>query len=730
MSNNIEYPDFDAIKAQAESFDYEAEMKEKEKEKVEILVTSFINGNINFQGVNKRAEAWLEFNYLAYNAERNYYSPGYTIRSNSNWDSLKKEINDNLQGVIKYADPKIPWNILKYNTSPDYQIIWNEGINYLLLKHNKVNSDSLVMALPSCKYKSLYKEDNSYKAYTVSLSDSIKLIEFLNIQLEKYARKSKWDDKSLTHAQSILSEKIKRDSLITNGQAPEIGNPFSEKFPNAEGASIKLRPFQQVAIAFAEATDGCMLNADEVGLGKSLDFIGYAVRNDLRTLCITKASLAANLKAEIIKLTGRNPLVLKGLKPTEFDIKALLLGTEQFVIINYTILGQEFKTKEKDENGDLITKQYWVDLIKMAADLKSHGKIRGFDLIVADEAHLIRNMESSRSKAVLKLANAAEKRISLTATPVVNGVGDYYPILHFIRPDIFHSYSEFINTYSLGDGRTPRNEKELQEMLKSFMIRRTKRDVMKDLPKVGRYEKIYELSEDAWKKYDKAEKGVYEVLKTFDPEKQGSEFQINGVLAMLIRLKQIVAEDKIEFTSDLALELSDSARDAKSDYSKVLIFSQFVPVVKALAKSLGYDSGEALYITGEDHPSAQDKKDVVDKFMNDKHGNYNFLVCSTAAMSEGFNITSAGYVVFNDLMWTPAAHEQAEGRAYGRLNDPHPIDSYYILGENTIDDMIWKILHRKWKIIDSVVEGVERDRIKGASIAGELMKMLRNKFQG
>ena len=91
---------------------------------------------------------------------------------------------------------------------------------------------------------------------------------------------------------------------------------------------------------------------------------------------------------------------------------------------------------------------------------------------------------------------------------------------------------------------------------------------------------------------------------------------------------------------------------------------------------------------------------------------------------EGLNLHSAGYVIFNDLFWTPASHEQCEDRAYGRLADPHPIDAYYIVAEATIEEWIQDLLLKKLAIIDSVVEGVQVDRSE--SIAKELLRKLKD----
>lgn len=86
------------------------------------------------------------------------------------------------------------------------------------------------------------------------------------------------------------------------------------------------------------------------------------------------------------------------------------------------------------------------------------------------------------------------------------------------------------------------------------------------------------------------------------------------------------------------------------------------------------------------------------------------------------------WVIFNDLFWTPAGHSQCEGRAYGRLANPHPIDSYYVLTEGTIEEWIMELLARKMAMFEEVVDGVENARDADVSVAMELIERLRQEF--
>jgi SNF2 family DNA or RNA helicase len=118
--------------------------------------------------------------------------------------------------------------------------------------------------------------------------------------------------------------------------------------------------------------------------------------------------------------------------------------------------------------------------------------------------------------------------------------------------------------------------------------------------------------------------------------------------------------------------------------------------------------------------------EVVDKFQKDDTP---FLVATTLAAGEGLDITAAGTVIFTDLLWTPAGHEQAEDRAYMRNNDPHGIDAYYYIKENTIMEWIMELLNLKTEVIGEVVEGVQSSR--DTNVANELIKRMREEmFRG
>jgi SNF2 family DNA or RNA helicase len=180
----------------------------------------------------------------------------------------------------------------------------------------------------------------------------------------------------------------------------------------------------------------------------------------------------------------------------------------------------------------------------------------------------------------------------------------------------------------------------------------------------------------------------------------------------------VCAIDKVTSTSDLATELHNNAEENDRKHNKVLVFSQYKAVARAIHNRLGHESlcsvDNRLNSMG-----TMEREELIQRFQNDSKIKY---LVTTLAAKEGHDITEAGIVIFNDLFWTPANHEQCEGRAYMRINDPHGIDSYYQIidmGGDSVEEWIWEMLERKMKLIETIVDGVEGAR--DVSIASELI---------
>ena len=427
-----------------------------------------------------------------------------------------------------------------------------------------------------------------------------------------------------------------------------------------------------------------------------------------RALVVCPANLKNNWVVEIKKLTDREAFCLQGMAPDMHVHFPRLLAEQEdsFTIINYDILGAKIEEVEEQFINDTRVVQrkdryLWVELLNMCQ----------FDIIFFDEVHYAKNVDANRTKATMLLD--APRKVGLTGTPVLNRPGEIWTFLHMIAPDKFPSYEGFLHQYTI-DNKTARNVEDLRKTLRTLMLRRTKKEVMADLPPINRIYRHHELSTDAMRRYELALAGVWETLATWSGyDGAGNQMNITSMLAQMVRLKQICADDKIETVADLATDVSDS------EDCKVLIFSQFKKVVDEVTKRLGH---EAISYHGQ--MSMTQRIENIKQFREDD--TLKFLVGTIQTMGTGLNLENAENVIFVDYMWTPAAHQQAEERAYGRLADPHPITSYYVTADGTIENYIQEILARKLMVIESVVEGLDMERTE--NITNDVISALRKEM--
>lgn len=561
-----------------------------------------------------------------------------------------------------------------------------------------------VRDIPGCEWQGYNAPEKKY--FTLPLAEGWRLFEKLQ-KIEGVV----WSDEA---REFVMHQVEMRGMLDKVGLAEDWD--YDAGFVNG----LKLRPFQRVGCAFVEATGGRALLAYDMGLGKTPMSLAYAWKNKFRTIIVCPASLKTNWCRQILKFTGQTPNVMMGAEPSNSDLITLLTSQNLFTVINYDILGRvaAFTKTTTDQEGfkheSNERRFFWVEAINMSKP----------DLVVFDESHYIKNSDSNRSVAARMIK--CDRILHMTGTPVLNRPGELWPLLTTLAPDTFPSEETFINQYTI-DGKRARNVEALRESLKSIMIRRRHQDVRKDMPPKNIVEEPHDLSDKAKKLYTKVLNGVYESIAEWDAKgRGGGQQEVANILVQIQRLKQICAIDKVQHTADLAVEIADSR--VEDPHPKVLIFSQFKASAFSIAQRLG---SEALCFVSrgrDDFKTADDRtRDaLVQQFQSDP--SIKFLVVTEKTAREGHDITKAGTVIFNDLFWTPANHEQAEGRAYMRESDPHGIDSYYLITDKNgegyeIEEWIWALLKMKRGVINETVEAVEGAR--DDSVAMQLIEKMR-----
>jgi SWI/SNF-related matrix-associated actin-dependent regulator 1 of chromatin subfamily A len=463
-----------------------------------------------------------------------------------------------------------------------------------------------------------------------------------------------------------------------------------------ESMLVQPFPFQKVGIEFIEANDGIAYIGDSMGLGKTMQAIGYTTKNGLKTVVVSPASLKYNWEREINKFTNRKALVLSEYK---IPIKEKGITSRKY--------NDSIRNYFTEESFDYIIINYeQLDKYKVIL------KLLKFDCVVLDESQYISNNQAKRTKAVFSIFSKIEKRILLSGTAIKNRPIEFYPQLKFLRGDLFPNKEKFglrycdaqENHWGRGyDYTGASNLRELHFKIAPFYIRRIKENVLKELPSKTINLLDLEFSSKEQSSYNKLKLD----FKNDYLSKKGSTFSF---LAKTIKIKQHLSIMKVQRVIEFADQLMED-----DPSRKIIIFTQFKESQRLLHEHYKDISSAILA-----KYSSEKRLDQVDEFSNDP--NKRILVASTKAGGIGFNITAADTVLFCDLLWNPADHEQAEDRAY-RLGQKKKVSIYYMNYLNSMESMLWQILKGKEAILGQVLDGKEaKDVIDEKQVIKQFMK--------
>jgi len=355
-------------------------------------------------------------------------------------------------------------------------------------------------------------------------------------------------------------------------------------------------------------------------------------------------------------------------------------------------------------SGEILIINYdilyaWIEIL-----IKKNPKI-----VIADEAQKFKNDKAKRTKAVKKLAKRTNHFISLTGTPIESRPDELFNCVHLANPDIFITRHFFRQRYcnpkfnGFGwDFSGHSNIEELHDKAKLVMIRRLKKDVLKELPeKVNAY---IPVEIDNMQEYADAETDFINYVK----EKKGFETakKLENVQAMakIEILKQIAVKGKMKQTIDWI-------KDFLETDEKLVVFCHHKFVVEILMAEF---KDIAVKIDGSVNQIERQK--AVDKFQNDNK--IKLFVGNIQAAGIGITLTAASNLVFLELAWTPAAHDQATDRIH-RIGQKKSVTIYYLLAVNTIEEKIAMLLDEKRKITSAVLDGRE---VEITSLLYQLMK--------
>ncbi|HWA71207.1 MAG TPA: SNF2-related protein [Polyangiaceae bacterium] len=449
-----------------------------------------------------------------------------------------------------------------------------------------------------------------------------------------------------------------------------------------KGLKATLRPYQEQGLSWLsfihEIGSGGVL-ADDMGLGKTIQTI----------------ALLLNLKAE--KKTA--PLRALIVAPTSV-VSNWVREIERFSPTLSTALWHGAGRKdqmEELENANVVITSYAL----LRRDIDLLKKLR-LDYAILDEAQNIKNPLSATAQAAKELG--AERRLALTGTPIENRLSEIWSIFEFVSPGLLGPLPKFEEKFARpidqGDSKAAAR---LRAVIHPFILRRTKIEVAKDLPPKLEVDKLIDLAPD--------QKAIYlQVLREVRATVMGEVERVGlgksqlHILAGLTKLRQAACDPRLlglprEFSHEDSGKLSairELIDEVESGGHKVLVFSQFVSMLKLIREALDEDKIRYEYLDG----STTDRPERIDRFQTDP--TISVFLISLKAGGSGLNLTAADTVIHFDPWWNPAVEDQASDRAH-RIGQKKVVTVYRLVAAGTIEEKILQLKQKKKDLVSSVL---------------------------
>ena len=486
--------------------------------------------------------------------------------------------------------------------------------------------------------------------------------------------------------------KFQNTTIKKDDTYKEITNNMAEKSDTTnlvipQSLEKVLREYQKVGFKWLETLDKYQFGgilADDMGLGKTIQIIAIILaykekkeeeKKPIMVVC--PSSLTLNWKAEIERFAS--------------NIKTILIS------------GPANKRQEliKDiASYDVAITSY--DLLKRDIDLYNELN-QEFRYIIADEAQYMKNSNTQNAKAIKNIN--AKTKFALTGTPIENSLAELWSIFDFLMPGYLFSYKKFKENYEqpIVKDEDEKTMSKLRMLIEPFILRRTKKQVLTELP-----DKTITILDNEMN--DEQQKIYLSYLAEVKSE-LNEQIKINGfeksqmqILSALTRLRQICCHpslflDNYKGESSKLNQCLEIIKDAISSGHKILLFSTYTSMFDIIEKELKKEEIKYFKLTGQ---TKVDKRiALVDEFNNNQ--TIKVFLISLKAGGTGLNLTGADVVIHYDPWWNLAAENQATDRAY-RIGQKNSVQVYKLITKNSIEEKIYELQERKAKLIDNVLD--------------------------
>ncbi|MEM8829447.1 MAG: DEAD/DEAH box helicase [Cyanobacteria bacterium P01_G01_bin.19] len=485
-------------------------------------------------------------------------------------------------------------------------------------------------------------------------------------------------------------------SMVLEDAIADIGNVKADKHWKQQVKKLKevkelqpelpstlqaeLRDYQQEGFEWMSrlahwGVGACL--ADQMGLGKTLQALALILNHATQgaTLIIAPTSVCMNWISEAQKFAPT-------LNPVEFgnvDRQKTLDALQPFdlFVCSYGLLQQ-------DEVAQMLAQVEW-------------------QTIVLDEAQAIKNMSTKRSQAAMKLQS--KFKLITTGTPIENHLGELWNLFRFINPGLLGSWEQFNQNFAIPIERNQdkAQRKHLKKLIQPFILRRTKTQVLSELPSRTEITLHVDMSKEEMAFYEALRQKA--IAKLADTDAQAGTKHLQ-VLAEIMKLRRACCNSRLVMADSTLpgakLDLfGEVLTELLENKHKALVFSQFVDHLHIIRNYLEQNQITYQYLDGS--TPAKQRKVRVDKFQG---GEGDVFLISLKAGGTGLNLTAADYVLHMDPWWNPAVEDQASDRAH-RIGQQRPVTIYRLVARGTIEEKIVRLHHQKRDLADSLLEGTD-----------------------
>jgi SWI/SNF-related matrix-associated actin-dependent regulator 1 of chromatin subfamily A len=528
------------------------------------------------------------------------------------------------------------------------------------------------------------KFNPSNKTWTVGVGEAAPLIDRLRKHDEnEWCLRLADALQAIPEIETYMHERAERIAISGAATLDQemIVARLQEDLSNHFPAGRELYPFQYVGVHFAQLAGGRCLIGDDMGVGKTIQAIAHIALNteQLPALVVCPASVKYNWAKECRAwLPNMTVEVLEGRKGAIPDA--------DIIVCNYDIV-----SGRKDGLLDY-----------------------GFNIVVCDESHYLKNIKAKRTEATLEVAKESESVLCLSGTAVTNRPSEFFTTLNLLRPNEFPAFfpygQRYCDGYNTGwgwDFSGASNTDELHARTRDFCIRRLKQEVLTELPDKVRTIMDIQPNKADLKRYSDLHRAW---MEDYEMHQDRGSLPAGFVLNMLTALRHECGLIKVPSTVAYIKEHYDI-----TDGKPLVVFAHHADVLKGCVEALRADKDRNWRIGGITGDMPADKRQAnVEAF---QAGHMDVLFCSTVAAKEGITLTAANTVVFVEREWVPGWEEQAEDRVYRIGQESDSVHAVYLSVARTIDEKFNQVIEEKRKVVKAVLDGGDMEEREGIANA-------------